>query len=133
MPSAITQRRAELFASARARPTEFLRIDSGKLRFSLGTSLSDVRVPVQIGPELASIHASAAAEVTLMLATRHKRLLLEDDADAMLLREEYARMPSPAPELGATYHETTQRLLNGEKPDKIERDLRAASTSTSEN
>ena len=38
-----------------------------------------------------------------------------------------------APELGATYHETTQRLLNGEKPDKIERDLRAASTSTSEN
>ncbi len=35
-----------------------------------------------------------------------------------------------APELGTTYHETTQRLLDGEKPEKIERDLRAANNTS---
>ncbi|MFN8376488.1 MAG: zinc ribbon domain-containing protein [Anaerolineae bacterium] len=34
-----------------------------------------------------------------------------------------------APELGADYHDTTQRLLNGEKAEKIERDLRASDSS----
>ena len=31
-----------------------------------------------------------------------------------------------APELGVQYHETTKRLLDGEKPEKVERDLQAA-------
>ncbi len=32
------------------------------------------------------------------------------------------------PSLGADYHEATQRLLRGESPENIERDLRTAST-----
>jgi putative FmdB family regulatory protein len=35
-----------------------------------------------------------------------------------------------APELGAQYHETTKRLLDGEKPEKVERDLQAANKTT---
>jgi putative FmdB family regulatory protein len=33
------------------------------------------------------------------------------------------------PALGAAYHETAQRLLRGEQPEKIEKDLQAASGS----
>jgi putative FmdB family regulatory protein len=33
------------------------------------------------------------------------------------------------PSLGAQYHEATQRLLRGESPEKIERDLQASSDS----
>ena len=39
----------------------------------------------------------------------------------------FEQVGAGAPELGATYHETTQRLLKGDKPEKIEKDLQAAS------
>lgn len=34
------------------------------------------------------------------------------------------------PSLGAQYHEATQRLLRGEKPEQIEKDLQAASSTS---
>ncbi|MCK7512106.1 MAG: hypothetical protein MZV70_54075 [Desulfobacterales bacterium] len=48
--SPVAARRLELVAAARAEPLGFLRFEPGKLRFSLGTSLADLAVPVELAP-----------------------------------------------------------------------------------
>jgi hypothetical protein len=39
----------------------------------------------------------------------------------------FEQVGAGAPDLGTAYHETTQRLLRGDEPEKIEKDLQAAS------
>jgi hypothetical protein len=91
--SGAAARRLEIFAAARAKPGEFLRFDPGRVRFSLGTSLSDVRIPVQLSADAAAIVHSAAAEVALLLATHHRAFVLAGELDRLYLREDYASLP----------------------------------------
>jgi hypothetical protein len=98
--SPVAARRLALIAAARAEPHGFLRFEPGRLRFSLGTSLADLAVPVELAPDARTIVRSAATEVALLLCTHHKRLVPPDELDRLLLREEYDGLPPSLPTLG---------------------------------
>jgi len=87
-------------AAARAAGGELLRFDPAKLRFSLGTSLTDVRIPVQVTPDATAIVRAAATELAMLLLTSHRRFVPSDDLDRVCLQEGYANLPNPAPTLG---------------------------------
>lgn len=78
--------------------------------------------------------------VTLAAPTRDyskmssgEMLSVLDSGNSKEVGRMFQQVGGGAPELGADYHTTTQRLLNGEKMDKVERDLRASSTNTNTN
>jgi hypothetical protein len=100
--SPVAARRLELCAAARLDPQAFLRFDRARLRFSLGTSLADLSIPVELSADARAIVRAEAAEVALLLATHHKRYLPADELDRLILREDYARLPAIPALLGAT-------------------------------
>lgn len=100
MPFPIASRRLEVFAAARAQPGEQLRFDPSRLRFHLGTSLGDLRIPVHVAPDAVAILRGAAAEIALLLATHHKALAPGGELDRLYLREDYASLPRATGTLG---------------------------------
>ncbi len=100
MASAIAARRLEIITAARAAGGELVRLDPARLRFSLGTSLGDVRIPVQVAPDARDIVSAAAAELALLLTTQHRGLVPADELDRVYLADGYANLPTPAPTLG---------------------------------
>jgi hypothetical protein len=64
---------------------ELLRLDVRSLRFHLGTSLADLRVPVAIDPPLAAVFEHAARDLFFLLCTRHRSGLRESEYDQLLL------------------------------------------------
>ncbi|HVI94127.1 MAG TPA: hypothetical protein VM753_08970 [Anaeromyxobacter sp.] len=101
MPSPVAARRLEIFSAARMDPAGFLRFEPGRVRFSLGTSLADFALPVEVAPDASAIVRGAAAEVALLLATRHRAFVPADDLDRLILREDYAALPSVPSRLGS--------------------------------
>ena len=102
MPSPLALRRLEIFSAARADPAGFLRLQRERLRFSLGTSIADLAVPVELSADAAAIVQGALAEAALLLSTHHRRFVPPDDLDQLILREEYANLPPVTAQLGAT-------------------------------
>ena len=100
MPSPLALRRLEIFSSARRDPAGFVRFDRERLRFSLGTSLADLAVPVELAQDVRAIVRGALVEIALLLSTHHRAFVAADDADQLILREEYAGLPPVAPQLG---------------------------------
>jgi hypothetical protein len=100
VPTALALRRLEIHAATRADPGAFLRLERERLRFSLGTSLADLAVPVEVTEEARAIVRGAAAEVALLLATHHRGFVPEEDVDRLMLREDYAALPAAAARLG---------------------------------
>ena len=101
MRSPVASRRLALVAAARSRRAEFLHIDPSKLRFSLGTSLGDLRIPVHIAADAEAIVRGAAAELALLLSANH-RFLPSDARDRLVMHELYAALPAVLPRLGPT-------------------------------
>ena len=99
MSSQVAARRLEILAAAQAGGQAFLRFEPGKLRFSLGTSLADLSVPVEVAADAAAIVRAAAVEVALLLVHHHQRLVPAEAHDQLFLREEYAALPSVEPTL----------------------------------
>ena len=97
--SPVADRRLEVLAAARSAPHAFLRFEPGTLRCSLGTSLADLAVPVELAADARHIVRAAATEVALLLATHHKRLVPPDELDRLLLREEFGGLPQVEPTL----------------------------------
>jgi hypothetical protein len=93
VPTPLAARRLEIHAAARAAEGGFLRLERERLRFSLGTSLADVAVPVEIAPDARAIVRGAATEIALLVATHHRTILPAEDVDRLILREEYASLP----------------------------------------
>lgn len=58
----------------------------------------------------------------------HEMLGVLESGDARAVGEMFQQVGGGDPALGATYHETTQRLLKGETVDKIEKDLQSRPT-----
>ncbi len=86
--------------AARALGGELVRFDPARLRFSLGTSLTDVRIPVQVAPGAVAIVRAAANELAMLLATHHRHFVPADELDRVFLAEGYASLPNPAATLG---------------------------------
>src|SRR5581483_9661541 len=66
-----------------------LRLDGSSLRFHLGTSLADLRVPVIIAPSLAAAFQAAVRDLFFLLAVRHRALLNDEDYDHLLLQDDF--------------------------------------------
>ncbi|MFL5272027.1 MAG: hypothetical protein ACJ79E_08180, partial [Anaeromyxobacteraceae bacterium] len=96
----VAARRTALLAAARAGRGDLARLDPARLRFSLGTSIADVRVPVQVAPDAAAIVSGAAVELALLLAAQHRRFLPADDLDRLALVDGSAALPAAAATLG---------------------------------
>ncbi len=53
----IAARRLRILAEVRERGEPFLRLDPARLRFQLGTSHADLRVPVELSPDAVALAA----------------------------------------------------------------------------
>jgi hypothetical protein len=111
MGSSFASRRLQIMAAARAAGGDLLRLDQARLRFSLGTSIADVRVPVHVAPGARDIVRSAAAQLAMLLVSQHRAMVPADEMDRFYLADGYATLPAPAATLG---------------PSRGGRDLRAA-------
>jgi hypothetical protein len=100
LPTPLADRRLEIYAAARADPAGFLRLEREGLRFSLGTSLAEVAVPVEVAADVRAIVRGAAVELALLLSTHHRAFVPAEDRDRLILREEYATLPAVEARLG---------------------------------
>jgi hypothetical protein len=100
VPSAVAARRLEIVSAARPDPAAFLRLEREGLRFSLGTSLADLAVPIQIAADARAIVRGAICDAALLLSTHHRAFVPADDVDRLILREEYAALPGVDARLG---------------------------------
>ncbi len=87
---AYAEERLELILRLRAQAgsrelVEPLRLDSLSLRFHLGTSLADLRVPVHVEPALEAVFAAAVKDLFYLLCLRHRSTLREHEYDQLLL------------------------------------------------
>ncbi|MGA8889937.1 MAG: hypothetical protein WB493_00115, partial [Anaeromyxobacteraceae bacterium] len=89
----IAARRLRVLAEARERGEPFLRLDPAHLRFQLGTSHADLRVPVELSADAVAIVRGAVDQLGLLLATHHARFLPKGELDPLYLREDYASLP----------------------------------------
>jgi len=64
-----------------------LRLDGRTLRFHLGTSLADLRVPVALGGDLRRAFTAAVRDLYFLLCVRHRPLLKESEFDQLLLQD----------------------------------------------
>jgi hypothetical protein len=100
VPSPLALRRLEIFSAAREDPSGFIRFDRERLRFSLGTSLADLAVPVELSGDARAIVRGALSEMALLLSTHHRSFVAADDVDQLILREEYGGLPAVGAQLG---------------------------------
>lgn len=89
----IAARRLRILAEARERGEPFLRLDPSRLRFQLGTSHADLRVPVELSADAVALVRGAVDQLGLLLATHHARFLPKGALDPLYLREDYASLP----------------------------------------
>ena len=101
MSNQAADRRLEILAAAQAGGPGFLQLEPGGLRFSLGTSLADLSVPVEVAPDARAIVRAAAVEVALLLVHQHQRLVPAEELDRLILREDYAHLPNVEDALGS--------------------------------
>ena len=75
-----------------------LRLDGGAMRFHVGTSLADLRVPVHVDDSLAAAVRDAVRDLFFLLCLRHRAAIREHEYDRLLLLDGFdpkiARMPS---------------------------------------
>ena len=65
--------------------TDALRLDGRALRFHLGTSLADLRIPVRVEESIhAALHA-AVRDLFFLLSVRHRSALRENEYDRLIL------------------------------------------------
>ncbi|BDG09381.1 nucleotidyl cyclase domain-containing protein [Anaeromyxobacter paludicola] len=100
MAAALAERRITLYSAARRAPADLVRLDPGALRFSLGTSLGDLRIPVLVAPDARDIVQAAAVQLALLLSTQHRHFVPPEDRDRLLLHPMQATLPTAAPTLG---------------------------------
>ena len=99
MRTPIADRRLELVSVLGKRAGDLFRLERGKLRFALGTSLADLKLPFHVTPETAGFISQAALQLVVLLTARHKALLPPDDYDRLLLSEQFSEVSAPPSEL----------------------------------
>lgn len=99
VPSPIAERRIELVSLLRGRAADVLRLDPSRLRFSIGVSAADMKVPYEVHPEVLALFAQAARQLGLLLLSRHRELLLADQFDRYVQMPEFSALPPFKPSL----------------------------------
>ncbi|HZZ85657.1 MAG TPA: hypothetical protein VFE30_14045 [Anaeromyxobacteraceae bacterium] len=98
MAAAVVERRLALYSAARR--AGLMRLSPGALRFSLGTTLGDLRIPVLVAPDARDIVHAAAVQLALLLSTHHRHFVLPEDRDRLLFHPMQSSLPAAAPTLG---------------------------------
>lgn len=96
--SGLAERRIALYSAARR--ADLTRLSPGALRFSLGTSLGDLRIPVMVAPDARDIVQAAGIQLALLLSTHHRHFVLPEDLDRLLLHPVQSSLPAAAATLG---------------------------------
>ena len=65
--------------------SDALRLDARALRFHLGTSLADLRVPVHVDESVRSVVQTAVRDLFFLLSVRHRAVLRANEYDRLLL------------------------------------------------
>jgi hypothetical protein len=65
--------------------SDALRLDARALRFHLGTSLADLRVPVHLDERVRSAVNAAVRDLFFLLSVRHRAVLRPDEYDRLIL------------------------------------------------
>ncbi len=65
--------------------TDTLRLDGRSLRFHVGTSLADLRVPVHVAEEIEQAFRAAVRDLFFLLCVRHRGALREHEYDRLIL------------------------------------------------
>jgi hypothetical protein len=65
--------------------TDALRLDGQALRFNLGTSLADLRVPVHVEPAVEAALRAAVRDLFFLLCVRHRAALRPNEYDRLIL------------------------------------------------
>jgi hypothetical protein len=65
--------------------SDTLRLDARALRFHLGTSLADLRVPVHVDESVRSVVQTAVRDLFFLLSVRHRAVLRANEYDRLLL------------------------------------------------
>ena len=65
--------------------SDLFRLDAGSLRFHLGTSLADLRVPVHVEGSVAATLGAAVRDLFFLLSVRHRSFLRESEYDRLIL------------------------------------------------
>jgi class 3 adenylate cyclase len=108
--------RLELYArlrqAAQARPlAELFRLDGRQLRFHLGTSLADLRLPISVDPALVGVFEAAALDLFTLLCARHRAALREGEFDQILLLDGF----DPKATRSASFHPPASVARDGVK------------------
>ncbi len=90
----IADRRIELARAFTQGRVELPRLEQSRLRFSLGTSVADLKVPFHIARDAERIFTQSARQLTLMLVSRHRDLLKAEEFDRFLINDEFAALPT---------------------------------------
>ncbi len=72
------------------------------MRFQLGTSHADLRIPVELSADASALVRGAVDQLGLLLSIQHGRFLPGDELDRLYLREDYASLPAVADQLSPT-------------------------------
>jgi hypothetical protein len=64
-----------------------LRLDGKSLRFNVGTSLADLRVPVHVDDQIAHALNAAVRDLFFLLCVRHRAALRQDEYDRLILQD----------------------------------------------
>ena len=81
--------------------TDTLRLDGRALRFHLGTSLADLRVPVHVEPAVEQALRAAARDLFFLLCVRHRAALRENEYDRLILLDGFDPRPARPASCGA--------------------------------
>ena len=77
---------ARLRKSAQGRTlSDALRLDARTLRFHLGTSLADLRIPVHVDESVRGALRAAVRDLFFLLALRHRTALRQSEYDQLIL------------------------------------------------
>ena len=93
MANSLADRRVQLVRAFASKAVELPRLEHTRLRYSLGTSTSELRVPFHVAPDVRRIFTQSASQLALMLVSRH-RTLLGAEFERFMLSDPFDSLPT---------------------------------------
>lgn len=94
--------RLELISAFRSGAVQLPRFEPARLRFSLGSSLADLKIPYEITQDAERIFTWAGVQLVAMLVSRHRAQLTRGEFDRFLMDEQFSTLPEAAETLTAS-------------------------------
>ncbi|MBX5481175.1 MAG: hypothetical protein IRZ16_04895 [Myxococcaceae bacterium] len=86
--------RIELCSAFRAGAVKLPELEPRRLRYALGSSIADLKIPYEITADAVRIVTFGAVQLAVMLVARHKDVLPRGEFDRFLMDERFGALPS---------------------------------------